>query len=54
MDYDCTKLIAEGGYKRAFVVSPEGDIVHSHICTAQRDGYDMCPMGMDTAEIAVS
>ena len=53
MDYDCTKLIEEGGYKRDFVVSPEGEIVHSHICTAQRDGYDMCPMGKDTAEIAV-
>lgn len=54
MDYDCTKLIEEGGYKRSFTVSPEGKIEHSHICTAQREGYDMCPMGEDATPIMVS
>ena len=37
MDYDCTKLIEEGGYKRDFVVSPEGrDCTQPHLHRAAR------------------
>lgn len=50
-EYNCERLIEEGGYARSFCMSPKGELLDSKICTGQRQGYDLCPMGPDTAEI---
>lgn len=49
--YNCEKLIREKGYARSFCLSPRQELLHSHICTGQRRGYDLCPMGEDTEKI---
>lgn len=50
-DYNCEKLFEEGGYRKDMCLAPDGSLPYSEICTAQRRGYDMCPMGEDTAKI---
>jgi len=50
-DYNCERLIEEGGYARSMCISPKGELLDSKICTGQRRGYDLCPMGPDTADI---
>ena len=50
-EYNNEKLIEEKDYRRSFCLSPEQQLEHSHICTGQRRGYDLCPMGKDTEKI---
>ena len=50
-EYNNENLIAEKGYARSFCLSPEQKLEYSHICTGQRRGYDLCPMGEDTEKI---
>ncbi len=50
-EYNCEERIAREGYARSFCLSPEGELLDSKICTGQRQGYDLCPMGADTADI---
>lgn len=52
-EYNCEELIERKGYACSFCISPEGELLDSKICTGQRKGYDLCPMGSDTAEIVV-
>ena len=41
-EYNDEALIAERGYKEAFCAGPDGEVLHSRICTGQRSGYDLC------------
>ena len=50
-EYNCEKRFEEGGYARSMCLSPKGELLDSKICTGQRQGYDLCPMGPDTADI---
>ena len=50
-EYNCEKRFEEGGYARSMCLSPEGKLLDSKICTGQRQGYDLCPMGADTTDI---
>lgn len=50
-EYNCEKRFEEGGYARSMCLSPKGELLDSKICTGQRQGYDLCPMGPDTTGI---
>ena len=48
-EYHMEKVFEEKNLKTVMCLSPEQELPYSHICTAQRSGYDMCP----TQEFAV-
>lgn len=50
-EYNCKERFEREGIARDVCISPEGKIEYSEICTGQRRGYDLCPMGPDTAAI---
>lgn len=49
-EYNMEKIFEEKDLKAVMCLSPEQELPYSHICTAQRSGYDMCP----TQEFAVN
>ena len=50
-EYNCEEMIRREGYARSMCLSPKGELLDSKICTGQRQGYDLCPMGPDTEKI---
>lgn len=48
-EYNMEKVFEEKNLKKVMCLSPQQELPYSHICTAQRKGYDMCP----TQEFAV-
>ncbi len=42
-DYDCTEEYETAHLEPAMCAGPDGVVAISHICTAQRSGYDICP-----------
>lgn len=50
-EYNAEARFREGGFARSVCLSPDGELVDSKICTGQRRGYDLCPMGADTRGI---
>lgn len=52
-EYNMEKKFEEENLARFMCTSPEGTLPHSHICTGQRSGYDLCPscdFTVDTVE----
>lgn len=50
-EYNKSAEFEEQNLKDIMCLSPEGDLPLSHICTAQRQGYDMCPTQKFTHEV---
>ena len=42
MDYDRAEQFEKDGLHKYMCLAPDGSLPYSHICTAQRTGYDMC------------
>lgn len=53
-EYNRATDFEEKNLKDIMCLSPEGDLPLSHICTAQRQGYDMCPSQEFTHDVICS
>ncbi len=42
-DYNCEEAYKQEGLEAGMCVGPDGKVAISKICTAQRQGYDICP-----------
>ena len=52
-EYNKSAEFEEKNLKDIMCLSPEGDLPLSHICTAQRQGYDMCPTQEFTHKVII-